>query len=167
MNDFKIFGEIPKDKFKYLENFFVFILGLFDSDHITDKDLEIAQLMLVLSKTIYYAKGIINKQKIYLIENLKKTILKKNKFWIRFLQYIIYEEINKVNFKGYINLIDFETNTAYTQMLVVVSEMKDLGFEKDEVKILMNDSFEKYHIPEELQNKVNSFIEEQMGKKIK
>ena len=168
MNKDRSFGRVQKDKFQYLEKIFAFIFNLFNLDNFSKEQLKIVQLILILSKTFYYDKGIIKTKKIYLIENLKsQTILKKIKFWRGLLEFIIKEDINNAKKNENFDLEVLKTNTAYGKMLYVISEMVEIGLEKEEIEIFIQDSFEKYTIPEPLQNIVNSVFEEQMSKKFK
>ena len=168
MNKARSFGRVQKDKFQYLKKIFAFIFNLFNLDNFSKEQLKIVQLILILSKTFYYDKGIIKTKKIYLIENLKsQTILKKIKFWRGLLEFIIKEDINNAKKNENFDLEVLKTNTAYGKMLYVISEMVEIGLEKEEIEIFIQDSFEKYTIPEPLQNIVNSVFEEQMSKKFK
>ena len=156
--------EIPEEVLQYLERIFSFILDLFNIHNISNKEFGILSLIISLSKTFYYVKGIITKKRIYPYEKLtSKEIFQKKGFWKEFLEYLINEErkkkIEELNNKLTKKQIKYlEADIAFTPMLVIILYMKNFGFKENEIEILINDSFKKYNISEELKDTVNLYI---------
>ena len=140
-------------------------MDLFNLDNINNEELQIVREVIILSQTFYYEyRGIIKNKIIYLYEKLKsKKIFQSNEFWKKYLEYNINEEINKKNKEQNNKLTEEEiqnliTNFAYSPMVSIVLNMKKIGLKKSQIKIFINDSFEKYNIPENYKKMVNSVI---------
>ena len=134
--------------FQNLKGIFSFILDLYNIDNINHEELGIVSLIIILSHSFYYAKrGIIKNKIIYLYEKLKSiNIFQNEEFWKKYLEYIIFEEINKQNKNNELNekqIQKYKRNFAFSPMLNIILYMKNFRIKKNKIRNIINDSFEK------------------------
>ena len=150
LSKFRVLGNyyISKPLYEILSKYFILILDKLKED----QDMFSAKNIIVLSQT-YYIKE--EEKKIYLQEAIKDhELFKKTSFWENLFNFFMSKEIQKLKKSNFMkNKKEEEEKShygklAFGQIMTICNNMKDFGFNKDDINKIIEPKIEYYKLDE-------------------
>ena len=149
LSKFRVLGYyyISKTIYSILSKYFIQIINTFKED----EDMFTAKNIIVLSQT-YFIKE--DDKKIYLQEAIQnQEVFKTKEFWENLFNFFMNKEILKLRKSIDLNEIkEEETNNysklAFGQIMTVCNNMKEFGFNKDDIYQLVEPKIKHYNLDE-------------------
>jgi len=149
LSKFRVLGYyyISKTIYSILSKYFIQIINTFKED----QDMFTAKNIIVLSQT-YFIKE--DDKKIYLQEAIQnQEVFKTKEFWENLFNFFMNKEIIKLRKSIDLNEIkDEETNNysklAFGQIMTICNNMKEFGFNKDDIYQLVEPKIKYYNLDE-------------------
>ena len=157
--------ELGEKEYYLLGKLFSYILNISRKE----KDYHCVELIIILSKTYYILKD--KKTKIYL-QNfiIDNQCFKTKNFWEELLIYAVNKEVIKSNKREKINTKDENKlktkneNIIFSQLLSLIDNMFDFGFDGQMIKNIIEPNIEYYKIANNLKKTISDVIESKIKK---
>ena len=166
LSKFRVLGNyyISKSLYTILSKYFLQILNEIKKDN----DMFSAKNIIVLSQTYYIKKNENEEKKIYLQEAIKDhELFKETAFWENLFNFFMSKEIQKLRRSTYMKDKKEEEEKihygklAFGQIMTICNNMKDFGFNKEDINKIIEPKIEYYKLDENLINNIKIVLDSQ------
>ena len=166
LSKFRVLGNyyISKALYTILSKYFIQILNEIKKDN----DMFSAKNVIVLSQTYYIKENENEENKIYLQEAIKDhELFKETLFWENLFNFFMSKEIQKLRRSIYMKDKKEEEEKshygklAFGQIMTICNNMKDFGFNKEDINKIIQPKIEYYKLDENLINNIKIVLDSQ------
>ena len=166
LSKFRVLGNyyISKALYTILSKYFIQILNEIKKDN----DMFSAKNVIVLSQTYYIKENENEENKIYLQEAIKDhELFKETLFWENLFNFFMSKEIQKLRRSTYMKDKKEEEEKshygklAFGQIMTICNNMKDFGFNKEDINKIIQPKIEYYKLDENLINNIKIVLDSQ------
>ena len=166
LSKFRVLGNyyISKSLYTILSKYFLQILNEIKKDN----DMFSAKNIIVLSQTYYIKENENEEKKIYLQEAIKEhELFKETSFWENLFNFFMSKEIQKLRRSTYMKDKKEEEEKshygklAFGQIMTICNNMKDFGFNKEDINKIIEPKIEYYKLDENLINNIKIVLDSQ------
>ena len=166
LSKFRVLGNyyISKALYTILSKYFIQILNEIKKDN----DMFSAKNVIVLSQTYYIKENENEENKIYLQEAIKDhELFKETSFWENLFNFFMSKEIQKLRRSTYMKDKKEEEEKshygklAFGQIMTICNNMKDFGFNKEDINKIIQPKIEYYKLDENLINNIKIVLDSQ------